>query len=180
MAKKEKEIKEDKTKKKAAEDTAEKVAEENKTEGAVAENSPGDDEDLQAKYVRLAADFQNFKRRTENEKSEIYAFANENIVKDLLNVRDNFERAIDQAKDSTDKKFADGVALIYKQFNDVLEKFGTKEIEALGVEFNPNLHNAVMMDNSGNGESGKVTEVLQKGYTLNNRVVRPAMVKVAE
>lgn len=169
-----------------AEKDAEHTAKENADEAggekpAEGEKSTGEDqEELQAKYVRLAADFQNFRRRTENEKKEIYAYANESIVKELLTVMDNFERAVEQAKDCGDQAFADGVILIYKQLKESLEKFGTQEILALGEEFNPNIHHAVMMDPSGSGESGKVTEVLQKGYTLNGRVVRPSMVKVAE
>lgn len=156
---------------------AERAAESPKGE----EQPAGEDqEELQAKYVRLAADFQNFRRRTENEKKEIYAYANEGLVRELLTVTDNFDRAVDQAKDCTDQAFADGIVLIYKQLKEVLEKFGTQEILALGEEFNPNLHHAVMMDPSGTGESGRVTEVLQKGFTLNGRVVRPSMVKVAE
>ncbi len=136
-----------------------------------------EDEELNLKYMRLMADFQNFKRRTEKEKNDIYAFANEKIVSELLNVIDNFERALSAAaqKDS----FSEGMELILKQLQGVLEKAGVVEIEALGVDFDPNFHNAVMMEDSAQYESGKVTCVLQRGYLLNNRVIRPSMVKVA-
>lgn len=137
-----------------------------------------EDEDLNNKYLRLMADFQNFKRRTEKEKSDIYAYANEKIVGELLNVIDNFERALEHAPESDDG-FAEGMRMIFKQLQDVLEKSNVTEIKALGEDFDPNFHNAVMMEDSNEYESGKVTAVLQKGYLLNNKVVRPAMVKVA-
>ena len=136
-----------------------------------------EEEALNAKYLRLMADFQNFKRRTEKEKNDIYAFANEKIVSELLNVIDNFERALAAAAEGD--SFAEGMKLIFKQLQGVLEKSGVAEIEALGQDFDPNFHNAVMMEDSTEYESGKVTEVMQKGYMLNNKVVRPSMVKVA-
>ncbi len=151
----------------------EETKEEQKTEN---ETSP-EDEDLNNKYLRLMADFQNFKRRTEKEKSDIYAFANEKIVGELLNVIDNFERALEHAPEGDG--FADGMKMIFKQLQDVLEKSGVTEIQSLGEDFDPNFHNAVMMEDSDEYDSGKVTCVLQKGYLLNNKVVRPAMVKVA-
>ena len=126
--------------------------------------------------MRLMADFQNFKRRTEKEKSDIYAYANEQIALGLLEVIDNFERALDH--ESTDKAYAEGMELILKQLIEVLKKSGIEEIKTLGEEFDPNFHNAVMMEDNPDFESGKVTEVLQKGYTLNSKVIRPSMVKV--
>lgn len=154
----------------AAENAAEPAAEEKKEMSA-------EDEALNMKYMRLMADFQNFKRRTEKEKSDIYAFANEKIVSELLNVIDNFERALALGQEGD--SFVEGMSLIFKQLQGVLEKAGVKEIEALGQEFDPNFHNAVMMEDTDEFESGKVSCVLQKGYTLNNKVIRPSMVKVA-
>ena len=136
-----------------------------------------EEEALNVKYMRLMADFQNFKRRTEKEKNDIYAFANEKIVSELLNVIDNFERAL--LHGAAGDSFAEGMNMIFKQLQGVLEKAGVKEIEALGLDFDPNFHNAVMTEDSTEYESGKVTEVLQKGYTLNSKVIRPSMVKVA-
>lgn len=136
-----------------------------------------EDEALNTKYLRLMADFQNYKRRTEKEKSDIYAFANEKIVSELLNVIDNFERALDAGSDGD--SFVEGMNLIFKQLQGVLEKAGVVEIEALGQDFDPNFHHAVLMEDSAEYESGKVTAVLQKGYLLNNKVIRPTMVKVA-
>lgn len=135
-----------------------------------------EDEALNAKYLRLMADFQNYKRRTEKEKGDIYAYANEKIVTELLTVMDNFERAL--LHESADESFAEGMRMIFKQLTGVLEKAGLEEINALGEDFDPNFHNAVMMEDNADYESGKVTEVMQKGYLLNKKVIRPSMVKV--
>ena len=137
-----------------------------------------EEEELNTRYLRLAADFQNFKRRVEKEKGDIYAYANEKLVVELLDVIDNFERAL-QHSDSSES-FAEGMNMIFKQFKGVLEKSGVEEIKAIGEQFDPNFHHAVLTENSVEYESGKVTQVLQKGYLLNKKVVRPAMVKVAE
>ena len=143
-------------------ETAEPQTEEPEAEPA----KDPEEEALNAKYLRLMADFQNFKRRTEKEKNDIYAFANEKIVSELLNVIDNFERALAAAAEGD--SFAEGMKLIFKQLQGVLEKSGVAEIEALGQDFDPNFHNAVMREDSTEYESGKGTEVMQKGYMLNN------------
>lgn len=127
------------------------------------------------KFMRLAADFQNYKRRTENERKDIAAFANERIVKELLNVIDSFERALETTK-CDDENFRSGVELIYKQLMTVMKNFGVEVISTEG-EFDPNFHNAVMSEEG--EEAGKILMVMQKGYTLNGRVVRPSMVKVS-
>ena len=168
------------------EDTAEETAEETSEEQAEEKPSEKADEteklrkelgELNDKYLRVVAEYQNFRRRTEKEKQDIYAFGNEKIVSDMLNVIDNFERAL--VTETADEGFKEGMRLIFKQFQDLLAKNGVKEIEALGQEFDPNFHNAVMTEDSTEYDSGCVTQVLQKGYTLNDRVVRPSMVKVA-
>ena len=128
--------------------------------------------------MRLMADFQNYKRRTEAEKSNVYAYANEHIVLRLLEVIDNFERALDH-KDTAEKAFAEGMEMIFRQLLDVLKNSNVEEIEALGREFDPNFHNAVLMEDTDEYESNTVSAVLQKGYTLNGKVIRPSMVKVA-
>lgn len=137
-----------------------------------------EDEDLNTKYLRLMADFQNYKKRTEKQKSEIHAYANEKIVLKLIEVMDNFERALG-ADASEGDSFKEGIEMIFKQLSDVLTDAGVKEIEAERTVFDPNFHNAVMMEDTDKVESGMVSEVLQKGYTLNGKVIRPAMVKVA-
>ncbi|MDR3294799.1 MAG: nucleotide exchange factor GrpE [Clostridiales Family XIII bacterium] len=141
---------------------------------------PAKEEELQTKYMRLAADFQNYKRRAEKEKSDIYAYANEKIAASLLEVIDNFERALEHDVDARDENFSKGMELIFKQLLDVLEKNGVDEIISLGEEFDPALHHAVMMEESEAYESGKVSGVLSKGYRLKEKVIRPAMVKVAQ
>ena len=146
-----------------------------KEEDAKAENTE-EDEALNTKYLRLMADFQNYKRRAEKEKGDIYAYANEKIVVELLDVLDNFERALQH--EAADESFAEGMRMIFKQLTDVLEKSGLEEIKAQGEEFDPNFHNAVMTEDNPDYESGKVTAVLQKGYLLNTKVIRPSMVKV--
>lgn len=151
------------------ENEAAEVHEESETENQ-------DDEEMNTKYLRLMADFQNFKRRVEKEKSDIYAYANEKLVGDMLDVIDNFERALEHAEG--DDGFVKGMENIFKILKDVLEKSGLEEIEALGADFDPNVHNAVMTEESTEYESGKVSAVLQKGYKLNGKVIRPSMVKV--
>ncbi len=164
----------------------EKAEDENKTaedaedakaqDGAASEAVESQDEALNLKYMRLMADFQNYKKRVEKEKGDIYAYANEKIVAELLTVIDNFERALQV--ENADESFVEGMKMIFKQFTGVLEKAGLEEIEAQGEDFNPNFHNAVMTEDNPDYESGKVTEVLQKGYMLNKKVIRPSMVKV--
>ena len=152
----------------------EETAEEAATEEAPAEEPK---EEESARYMRLMADFQNYKKRVEKEKSDIYSYANEKMATELLTVLDNFERALDH--ECSDDGFKEGMDMIFKQLFDVLGKSGLAEIPALGEEFDPNFHNAVMTEYTDEYESGKVSGVLQKGYTLNGKVIRPAMVKVA-
>ena len=174
----------------AAEETAEaesekteeqEVQEESKEEAKGGKEEP--EEDADRKYLRLMADFQNYKRRVEREKKDLYSYANEKIMGDLLEVLDNFERALGQdtaaAADDGGAGFMEGMEMIFKQLTDVLKKEGLEEINALGEEFDPNLHNAVMTEETEEYESGKVSGVMQKGYTLKGKVIRPSMVKVA-
>lgn len=126
---------------------------------------------------RTKAEFANYKRRTGEEKEKLFSLANEKIVTELLEVVDNFERALDAVEDK-DSDFYKGVDLIRKQLIDILSKFGLSEIDALGADFDPNFHHAVA---KGEGEeSNKVIEVFQKGYTLSDKVIRASMVKVSE
>lgn len=160
-----------------AKDTSEASAESSEEKEKTGEEAK-EDEDLNTKYLRLMADFQNYKKRTEKQKSEIHAYANEKIVLKLIEVMDNFERALG-ADASEEDSFKEGIEMIFKQLSDVLTDAGVKEIEAESTVFDPNFHNAVMMEDTDKVESGMVSEVLQKGYTLNGKVIRPAMVKVA-
>lgn len=144
-------------------------------------NDSSDDEkyqDLMDKFMRLQADFANYKRRTEAQKTEYVELGVKKIVNDLLPVLDNFERALDSIgeKDST----YDGILMIKNQLTDVLKKEGIVEMKALGEEFDPTYHNAVLTEDSDEYDSGYVIEVLQKGYLINDKTLRPAMVKVSQ
>lgn len=140
-------------------------------------------EDIFGQFQRLQADFANYKKRVEKEKSEIFLYANEKIALDLLNIIDNLERAI-QSQDETlnpdeDNCLLDGINLVYKQLIDTLSKHGIKETEALGKPFDMNYHHAVMQEET-QGEPGYVIEVFQKGYKINDKILRPSMVKVSK
>lgn len=140
-------------------------------------NENASEEDANTKFLRLMADFQNYRKRVDKEKSDVYARANEGIMLGLLAVIDNFERALEH--ESKDEKYAEGMQLIFKQLMDVLQASGLEEIKALDEDFDPNIHNAVMTCDSDEHDSGKVVEVLQKGYLLNGRLLRASMVKVS-
>ena len=154
-------------------------AEAGKDEGKSGSAAASEEEEAWSdKYTRLMADFQNFKKRTEKEKADVYSFANEKIMTDMLQVIDNFERAL--GSECQDQAYAEGMQMIFKQFTDILKNSGLEEIEAVGHDFDPNFHHAVLTDSNPDFDSGKVTEVLQKGYKLNGKVIRPSMVKVNE
>jgi molecular chaperone GrpE len=120
----------------------------------------------------------------EKERFERYSEGKKDFAADLLPILDNFDRALaqdaEQAKDEHDRAVIEGMEMILKQFQDALAKNGVTEIEALGEAFDPNVHHAVMMEPSDKFESQKVSEVLQKGYRIGDKVIRPSMVKVAE
>lgn len=188
-AKKDKELKEDMK----AEESISKEAKSN-------ESKEGNDEDISEeisvedfkkqaddRYTRLMAEFQNFKKRSAKEKQDIHSYANEKIIRDLLEVLDNFERAISlmengnpDVKSDENNAMQEGISLILSQLLEVLTKAGLEEIEALGQEFDPKFHHAVLNEPSDEFKSGEVSKVLQKGYKLNDRVIRPAMVVVSE
>lgn len=138
------------------------------------------DESSDDKYVRLLAEFQNYKRRTAKEKTDIRTYANEKIAGDLLPVMDNFERALATNAGDDPEAYAKGMAMIFDQLKTALNNVGVKEVEALGEDFDPTRHNAVMHSESEEYEEGKVCMVLQKGYELNGKVIRAAMVAVAK
>jgi len=131
------------------------------------------------KYVRMQAEFDNYRKRTIKEKEELYFISLERVITELLPIVDNMERAIASFKKSgLESSYVEGVDMIQKQLFSVLQKNGLKEIEALGMEFDPNVHHAVMQVEGSSEEENKVKEVLQKGYFLGSKVIRPAMVQV--
>lgn len=134
---------------------------------------------LQDQVLRQMAEFDNFRKRTEKEKSSMYDAGASDVIAKVLPVIDNFERGLADVKEDTEDAFQKGMLAIYKQLLHGLDELGVKEIEAEGKKFDPNFHNAVMhVDDADKGEQ-EVVEVLQKGYTYHDKVVRYAMVKVA-
>ncbi len=135
-------------------------------------------EELTDKLTRQMAEFDNYRKRTEKEKAGMYVVGAKDVVEKILPVVDNFERGLATAKDSEDP-FVEGMNKIYKQLTTVLTDLGVTAIEAVGKEFDPNLHNAVMhVDDASAGEN-IVVEEFQKGYMYKDSVVRHSMVKVA-
>ncbi|MEO6260115.1 MAG: nucleotide exchange factor GrpE [Thermoanaerobaculia bacterium] len=132
---------------------------------------------LRDRYMRTLADFENFRKRSEREKTDFFRYALAGTIKDLLPVLDNFDRALEHAADGDE--FHKGVSLIYKQLFDMLQKHGLKPIEESGVRFDPNLHEAVVREEDPSVPSQTVVAILQKGYFLDDRLLRPALVKVA-
>ena len=158
--------------------SAEKEAkEEAKPQGAAAEKIAA----LEDRVKRQMAEFDNFRKRTEREKEQRFSMGERNVIEKILPVVDNFERGL-QAVPENEKggALASGMEMIYKQLMKQLEDLGVKPIEALGKEFDPNFHNAVMQVQSEEYESGIVAQEFQKGYLYHDSVIRHSMVGVAE
>lgn len=128
------------------------------------------------KYLRLCAEYDNYRKRTSREKTECYGDATVKCIQDILPVLDNFERAIEA--ECADEGFKNGMTMIYNQFGEALKKIGVTEMEALGQEFDPNIHNAIKQEESEEYGENTVCQVFQKGYMLGDRVVRHAVVAV--
>ncbi|MFC7393295.1 nucleotide exchange factor GrpE [Scopulibacillus cellulosilyticus] len=136
-------------------------------------------DELKNRLLRVQADYENYKRRTNEEKIKERKFRAQSLVEEILPVLDNFKRALDvQIESEEAKSLKQGMDMVYRQLTDAMEKEGVKEIEAVGKPFDPHLHQAVMQVENDEYEPNTVVEVLQAGYSLNDRVVRPAMVKV--
>lgn len=132
--------------------------------------------------ARTMAEYQNYRKRVEKEKQDLMKYANEKIMKDLIQVHDNVERAIG-AMDKENEALTsviNGVEMIKKSFDDILERYGISEVDAVGQPFNPDHHHAVMTEEREGVEANTVLEVFQKGYKLHEKVIRPSMVKVSE
>ena len=135
------------------------------------------------RLLRALADFDNYRKRAKIEQGEFAAFALEGLMQALLPIMDNFDRAVQNAEKSPGvipDDFLKGIALIKRQFADALTKFGVEPIDALGKPFDPHVHEVVLKKKSENQEEGTVMEVVQAGYTLHSKVIRPAMVITAE
>jgi molecular chaperone GrpE len=134
---------------------------------------------LREALLRKSADFDNLKRRTEKDKSDYFKFALADTFHDLLGVLDNFERALAHRGDASSEDFQAGIDMIARQLGDALRKYGLVEVPALGLSFDPNVHEAVVREETPDAAPGTVLEVYQRGYMLNDRLLRPARVKVA-
>ena len=140
-------------------------------------DSSAEVEQWKNRYMRTLADFENFRKRTEREKADFFRYALAGTMKEIVPVLDNFDRALDHAEEGDD--FHKGVLMIYKQLFDVLQKAGLKPINEAGVPFDPNIHEAVVREEDPSVPSHTVTAVMQKGYFIHDRLLRPALVKVA-
>lgn len=139
--------------------------------------------DLENKLLMQSADSINYRKRKDEEVARMMKFCNEDIIKDLLPVADNFERALLLAEDNTNEefvKFIEGYKMIYCSLQNILSKFDVKAIDGANKPFDPVYHNAVLTEQKEGVDSGMVLEVLQKGYLYKDKVIRPAMVKVSE
>ena len=167
------------------EDTTEESKEEEaKEEEAKAEESSDDKvNELNDRYMRLMAEFENFRKRTDKEKEMMFETGAKSVIEKILPVVDNFERALEMAKPEEGAEpdpFMDGIDKIYKQLMTEFDNIGVKPIEAVGKPFDPQFHNAVMQEEAEGVESGTVIKEMQKGYMYRDSVVRHSMVSVAQ
>ena len=160
----------------------EPVVEETPAEEAKAEETKEtvkEDEAVLERMIRLQADFENFKKRSQKEKTEIYQYAAESFATKLLPVMDNLERAESSLTDVNEeaKSIVDGLQMVFKQLKDILKEEGLEEVSCDG-QFDPNLHHGVAVGEDDEKEDQAILEVFQKGYSFKGKVIRPAMVKV--
>jgi len=140
-----------------------------------------ENDELMNRYLRVQADFDNFRKRSRLEKEETIKLANAKLITDLLTVIDNLERALMvNGDDANFQALKQGVEMVYRELKQSLEKAGLKEMDAIGKPFDPNYHQAVMQEEKEGIEPNIVLEELMKGYLLNDKVIRPAMVKVSQ
>ncbi|QTA78610.1 HSP-70 cofactor [Desulfonema limicola] len=135
------------------------------------------------RFLRLYADFENYKKRSAREIQDFRKFANDALIKELLPVLDNLERAIDSsnaANEESDKSIAQGVDMTLKEILKILEKFHVKPVDAIGKPFDPNFHEAIGQEETQEYEDNIVIKEFQKGYLLHDRLIRPAMVMVSK
>lgn len=167
------------------EEVAEEVTESEEKQEASPEEEIGalkaEIEDWKQSYLRKQADFQNFTKRKEKEIEELRQYSSQKIVEKLLGSLDNLERAISAAKESKDfDGLVQGVEMILRNIQDVMKSEGVEEIEALGKDFDPVYHYAVMQEDSPEHKDNEVIMELQKGYKMKEKVIRPSMVKVCK
>jgi len=132
-----------------------------------------------SRYQRLAADFENYKRRTRQELADRTQYANEELLRKLLPILDNLRRALDHAPEGIDRNWSDGLRMVVRQFEDTLQAQGVSPIPAVGEKFDPSKHEAIAREETDEHEEGTIVEEMQPGYRLHERVLRPTLVKVA-
>jgi molecular chaperone GrpE len=157
----------------------EEQAEAGTAETADVEAIKGERDDFYDRFLRKSAEFDNYRKRVERERREQADHTVTDLLVDLLNVVDDFERALAVSADQESEGYRKGVELIYAKLQDLLRRRGVKPIEALGADFDPNVHQAVAQEPSVEHREGEVTEEMRRGYMLGDRLLRPAMVKVA-
>jgi len=132
-----------------------------------------------ARYQRLAADFENYKRRTRQELGDRTQYANEELLRKLLPILDNLRRALDHAPEGVDRNWFEGLRMVVRQFEDTMQAQGVSPIPAVGEKFDPSQHEAIAREETDEHEEGTIVEEMQPGYRLHERVLRPTLVKVA-
>ena len=137
-------------------------------------------DDYRDRWMRKSAEFDNYRKRIERERREQSDQAVVDLLQELLLVVDDFDRALTVDSGDGDPAYRKGVELIHDKLHDLLAKYGVKPIDALGADFDPNVHQAVVHESSPDHREGEVIGELRKGYTINDRLLRPAMVKVAK
>lgn len=137
-------------------------------------------EELRNQLLRKAADFDNYRKRVERERREMAELAAQDLLLELLPILDDFERALDVDVTPGAERYRDGVELIYRQLQELLKKRGVTPLEAVGTDFDPHVHQAVVHEASTTHRDGEVMAELRRGYRLGDRLLRPAMVKVAK
>lgn len=135
-------------------------------------------EEMQEEFLRKAAEMENLRKRLEREKNDYFQYALSEHLKELLSVMDNFERALGSQDQGNEASLRQGIEMIYKQLHDMLLKWGVKQIEIEGNEYNPHLHQAFLTEESDQVKELQIAEELQKGYTIHDRLLRPSLVKV--
>ena len=171
------------TKETAASEKENKETSEKEEKASEKKKDPKDEkiDELNDKLKRSMAEFDNYRKRTDKEKSAMYEIGAKDVIEKILPIVDNFERGLNSIpEDAKGSAFADGMEKIYKQFVKTLDDMGVKPIEAVGKPFDPNFHNAVMQVESDEYESGVIAQELQKGYTYHDMVVRHSMVGVVQ
>lgn len=170
-------------KKNNAEEIKEETVKEEKTEAA---ETPSKEDELQKQLdekndqlLRMAAEYDNFRKRSQREKEALYAECKSTVVKELIGVIDNFERCVAYNESTTFEDYRKGVEMTYKQWNDAMTKLGIEAFGEVGDTFDPNLHNAIMHAEDENLPENSIQNVLMKGYKIGDKVIRPAMVAVA-